>query len=44
MVGPVRGPWLDGSWKGWWGDNRTHYAPTFVLTHYEREPIPTVTK
>lgn len=39
MFGPVRGPWLDRSWKGWWGDNPPYHAPTFVLTHYEREPI-----
>jgi dihydrofolate reductase len=35
----VRGPWPDHSWKGWWGDNPPYHAPTFVLTHYEREPI-----
>jgi dihydrofolate reductase len=39
MFGPVRGPWLDRSWKGWWGDNPPYHAPTFVLTHYEREPL-----
>src|SRR6202045_2992353 len=39
MFGPVRGPWPDSSWKGWWGDNPPYHAPTFVLTHYEREPI-----
>jgi dihydrofolate reductase len=39
MFGPVRGPWKDGSWKGWWGDNPPYHAPTFVLTHYEREPL-----
>jgi dihydrofolate reductase len=39
MFGPVRGPWLDGSWKGWWGTNPPYHAPTFVLTHYEREPL-----
>src|SRR5690349_12666318 len=38
MFGPVRGPWLDNAWKGWWGDNPPYYAPTFVLTHHEREP------
>lgn len=21
MFGPVRGPWRDDHWKGWWGDN-----------------------
>jgi len=39
MFGPVRGPWLDNSWKGWWGDNPPYHAPTFVLTRYQREPL-----
>ncbi|HEY1215958.1 MAG TPA: dihydrofolate reductase family protein [Bryobacteraceae bacterium] len=39
MFGPVRGPWLDDSWKGWWGDNPPYHAPTFVLTHHPREPL-----
>jgi dihydrofolate reductase len=39
MFGPVRGPWLDKSWNGWWGDNPPYHAPTFVLTHYAREPL-----
>lgn len=39
MFGPVRGPWPDSTWKGWWGDNPPYHAPTFVLTHYEREPL-----
>jgi dihydrofolate reductase len=39
MFGPVRGPWLDDGWKGWWGDNPPYHAPTFVLTHHEREPL-----
>jgi dihydrofolate reductase len=39
MFGPVRGPWPDDSWKGWWGENPPYHAPTFVLTHYEREPV-----
>jgi dihydrofolate reductase len=39
MFGPVRGPWPDDSWKGWWGDEPPYHVPTFVLTHYEREPI-----
>jgi dihydrofolate reductase len=39
MFGPVRGPWPDDSWKGWWGQNPPYHAPTFVLTHYEREPL-----
>lgn len=39
MFGPVRGPWPDDSWKGWWGDNPPYHAPTFVLTHHPREPL-----
>ena len=39
MFGPIRGPWEDESWKGWWGPNPPYHAPTFVLTHYEREPL-----
>ena len=39
MFGPVRGEWLDDSWKGWWGDNPPYHAPTFVLTHHARETI-----
>jgi dihydrofolate reductase len=39
MFGPVRGPWPDDSWKGWWGSNPPYHADTFVLTHYEREPL-----
>jgi dihydrofolate reductase len=39
MFSPIRGPWLDDSWKGWWGANPPYHAPTFVLTHHEREPL-----
>jgi dihydrofolate reductase len=39
MFGPVRGLWPDDSWRGWWGDDPPYHAPTFVLTHYEREPV-----
>jgi len=39
MFGPARGPWLDRSWKGWWGDNPPYHTPTFVLTHFERQPL-----
>lgn len=39
MFGPVRGAWPDDEWKGWWGDDPPYHAPTFVLTHYERDPI-----
>jgi len=40
MFGPVRGPWRDNSWKGWWGDTPPFRVPVFVLTHYPRESIP----
>jgi dihydrofolate reductase len=39
MFGPVRGPWPDDSWKGWWGDEPPYHVPVFVLTHYARAPI-----
>jgi dihydrofolate reductase len=39
MFGPVRGPWPDESWRGWWGNNPPYHAPTFVLTHHERDPL-----
>ena len=36
MFGPVRGPWPDESWRGWWGDEPPYHVPVFVLTHHER--------
>jgi dihydrofolate reductase len=39
MFGPVRGPWPDDSWKGWWGDEPPYHTPVFVLTHHVREPL-----
>ena len=39
MFGPVRGPWPDEEWKGWWGDEPPYSVPTFILTHHAREPI-----
>lgn len=39
MFGPVRGPWLDDNWKGWWGENPPYHTPVFVLTRYPRPPI-----
>jgi dihydrofolate reductase len=39
MFGPVRGPWPDNSWKGWWGDEPPFHVPVFVLTHHTREPV-----
>jgi dihydrofolate reductase len=40
MFGPVRGPWPDESWKGWWGDEPPYHTPVFVLTHHPRPPLP----
>jgi dihydrofolate reductase len=40
MFGPIRGPWPDESWKGWWGTNPPYHVPVFVLTHHARAPIP----
>jgi len=40
MFGPVRGPWPDESWKGWWGDTPPYHVDVFVLTHHPRAAIP----
>ena len=39
MFGPVRGPWPDESWRGWWGKNPPYHTPVFVLTHHARPPL-----
>jgi dihydrofolate reductase len=39
MFGPVRGPWPDERWRGWWGDNPPYHVPVFVLTHHPRRSI-----
>jgi dihydrofolate reductase len=39
MFGPIRGPWPDDAWKGWWGANPPYHVPTFVLTHHARPSI-----
>jgi dihydrofolate reductase len=39
MFGPVRGPWPDEEWKGWWGDEPPYHVPVFVLTHHARPPL-----
>jgi dihydrofolate reductase len=39
MFGPVRGPWPDDEWKGWWGANPPYHVPVFVLTHHPRPPL-----
>jgi dihydrofolate reductase len=39
MFGPVRGPWPDESWRGWWGEEPPYHVPVFVLTHHARPPL-----
>lgn len=39
MFGPMRGPWPDDSWKGWWGEEPPYHVPAFVLTHHARAPL-----
>ena len=39
MFGPIRGPWPDDAWRGWWGKNPPYHCPVFVLTHHDRPSI-----
>jgi dihydrofolate reductase len=39
MFGPVRGPWADDSWRGWWGEDPPYHVPVFVLTHHGRPSL-----
>jgi dihydrofolate reductase len=39
MFGPVRGPWPDASWRGWWGENPPYHTAVFVLTRHPRAPL-----
>lgn len=39
MFGPVRGPWPDESWRGWWGEEPPYHCQVFVLTHHPRPPL-----
>ena len=39
MFGPIRGPWPDEAWKGWWGDSPPYHVPVFVLTHHARPSV-----
>jgi dihydrofolate reductase len=39
MFGPIRGPWPDMNWKGWWGDSPPYHVPVFILTHHARPTI-----
>ena len=40
MFGPVRGPWPDESWQGWWGPVPPYGHDVVVLTHYPRADLP----
>jgi dihydrofolate reductase len=39
MFGPIRGPWSDESWRGWWGENPPYHHQVFVLTHHPQASI-----
>ena len=39
MFGPIRGPWPDDTWKGWWGEEPPYHVPAFVLTNHPRASI-----
>ena len=39
MFGPIRGPWPDLEWRGWWGDSPPYHVPVFVLTQHPRPAI-----
>ena len=39
MFGPIRGPWGDRKWEGWWGEEPPYHHPVYVLTHHAREPL-----
>jgi dihydrofolate reductase len=39
MFGPIRGPWPDDAWKGWWGDEPPYHCQVFVLTHHPRPSL-----
>lgn len=39
MFGPIRGPWKDASWRGWWGEDPPYHHQVFVLTHHPQASI-----
>ena len=39
MFGPIRGPWPNDEWKGWWGDNPPYQCHVFVLTQHPRASL-----
>jgi dihydrofolate reductase len=36
MFAPIRGPWPDDTWEGWWGDTPPYHCDVFVLTNHPR--------
>jgi dihydrofolate reductase len=39
VFGPVRGPWPDETWRGWWGEEPPYHCQVFVLTHHARPAL-----
>jgi dihydrofolate reductase len=39
MFSPIRGPWPDERWRGWWGEEPPYHCPVFVLTHHARPTL-----
>ena len=39
MFGPIRGPWGQSEWTGWWGEDPPFHHPVFVLTHHLHPPV-----
>jgi dihydrofolate reductase len=39
MFGPIRGPWPDDAWRGWWGEEPPYHTAVLVLTHHPRPPL-----
>jgi dihydrofolate reductase len=39
MFSPLRGPWPNEDWRGWWGEDPPYHTPVFVLTHHARASI-----
>jgi len=39
MFGPIRGPWGESDWRGWWGDEPPFHHHVFVLTHFDRADL-----
>jgi dihydrofolate reductase len=39
MFSPLRGPWANEDWKGWWGDAPPFKHPVFVMTHHPRPTL-----